>query len=119
MRPDEHDLGCIWDMRQACRDVVEVIRGCTLETLQSERVRQLALERAIEILGEAARGVSDAMRARYPDIEWEPIAKQRHVIAHDYGTIDHARLWRVTEEHIPALLEQLEAILTAEGGGTV
>ncbi len=115
MRPDVRDLGLVWDMRKACRDALQVVRDCTEESLQSDRVRQLALERAIEILGEAAREVSDAMRTRYPDIEWEPIAKQRHVIAHHYGSIEHARLWRLTQKQITAMLEQLDAILDTEG----
>ena len=39
------------------------------------------------------------------------IAGQRRVLAHDYGRIEHDRVWEVATVHIPALIAQLETLL--------
>ena len=68
-------------------------------------------ERQVEIIGEAARRLSDAFRQQHPEIPWFKIIGQRHVLAHDYGEIKHDRLWRVATVHVPALIEQIEPLL--------
>ncbi len=110
LSPD--DFAYLQDMLVYARTVGRLVQGKSLDDLLSDEVLKLALERAIEVIGEAARGVSDAGRASHPEIPWRPIMAQRHIIAHEYGEIVHAKLWRVATNHIPPLVEQLEGILT-------
>jgi uncharacterized protein with HEPN domain len=42
-----------------------------------------AVERQVEIIGEAARRVSDSFRQQHSEIPWSTIMGQRHVLAHD------------------------------------
>ena len=63
-----------------------------------------AVERQIEIIGEAARRVSKDFQEAHPEIPWRPIQAQRHVLAHEYGEIKHDRIWRVADVHIPELI---------------
>jgi uncharacterized protein with HEPN domain len=72
---------------------------------------QLAVERAIEIIGEAARNLTPAFRDAHPEIPWRPIIAQRHVLAHDYGDIKQDRIWRVVTVHVPDLISQLEPLV--------
>ena len=74
-------------------------------------MRQRAVERAVEIIGEAARQVSDDFRRAHPAISWRPIIAQRHVLAHEYGEIMQERIWRVATTHVPALIAQLEPLI--------
>jgi len=76
-----------------------------------DRKLQLAIERAIEIIGEAARHVSDAFKADHPEVPWRQIVAQRHVIAHEYGEIKQERLWLVATRDVPKLAEQLAPFL--------
>jgi uncharacterized protein with HEPN domain len=40
-------------------------------------------------------------------IPWRPIIAKRHVLAHDYGRIDHERIWEVATVHVPELIARL------------
>jgi uncharacterized protein with HEPN domain len=60
-----------------------------------------AVERHIEIIGEAAARVSRAFRAAHPDIPWRRIIAQRNILAHEYGEIDDALVWRVAIARLP------------------
>lgn len=62
-----------------------------------------AVERQIEIIGEAARRVSDDFRVAHPEIAWRPIIAQRHILAHEYGEIEDDLIWRVATIHVPEL----------------
>ncbi|MBM4370995.1 MAG: DUF86 domain-containing protein [Deltaproteobacteria bacterium] len=72
---------------------------------------QAAVERAIEIVGEAAGRVSETFRDEHPEVPWRGMIAQRNVLAHDYGQIVHERLWLVVTERLPELIQLLEPIL--------
>ncbi len=57
---------------------------------------------------------SDEFEAQHPEIAWQRIVAQRHVLAHEYGEILHDRLWGDATEHIPAPIESIERILPEE-----
>lgn len=78
---------------------------------------QLAVERCIEIIGEAARRLSDGFKASRPEIPWARIVGQRNVLAHEYREVQLERLWRVVREQLPALVASLEAELPPPPAG--
>jgi uncharacterized protein with HEPN domain len=80
---------------------------------EKNRMMQLAVEREVEIIGEAARKVSSAFKEAHPGIAWAGIVAQRHVLAHDYGTIRVDRMWALATHHIPVLIGQLEPLVPA------
>ena len=67
----------------------------------------------IEIIGEAARNVSDEVKRAHPEIPWRRIISQRNVLAHEYGEIKQERIWRVASEGIPVLIAQLEKLVSS------
>ena len=111
MRPEDRDAGYVWDMLDAARTVHEFTAGVTLDDYLRDRKLQLAVERAVEIIGEAARLVSPAFKAQHPEIPWQQIISQRNVLAHDYGEISQDRIWRVATEQIPELIGRLDPLL--------
>ncbi len=111
MLPEERDRALIADMLRYAREIESLTRGLTYDAFLGSRLHQLALERAIEIVGEAARFVSAATRNAHPAIPWDTVAKQRRVLAHDYDEIIPARIWKVAVVHIPALIVQLAPLL--------
>ena len=87
MRPEDRDPGYVWDMLDAARTIQDFTADVTLEAYLLDRKLQLAVERAIEIIGEAARLVSPTFKARHTEILWQQIVSQRNVLAHEYGEI--------------------------------
>lgn len=114
--PDHDDLAFVFDMLAASKAVVQFVSEKSLDDYISDLLLRSAVERQIEIIGEAARGVSAEFQATHAEIPWRPIIAQRHVLAHDYGEILDERIWRVAVEYIPPLIQQLESILSDNGG---
>ena len=119
MQPDEHDAGYLLDMLQHARGVAEAIRGRTLRDYLADENLRLAVERRIEIIGEAAGRVSSAFREAHPQIPWRKIIAQRNILAHEYGEVDDEILWRVATVSVPELVTLLEPLVPPPpvGGG--
>lgn len=111
MKPEERDAAYAWDMLNAARLARELLEGVSRKAYLRERMRQLALERALELLGEAARRVSAEFQSAHPKVDWRRIVGQRNVLAHEYGAIDQERLYRTGVENVPRLIAVLERIL--------
>ncbi|MHB8869388.1 MAG: HepT-like ribonuclease domain-containing protein [Thermoleophilia bacterium] len=108
MLPEERDAAYIWDMLEAARRACDYIGGLELEAYLGDDMIQAAVERVLGIVGEAARHVSASFRDAHPEIPWAQIIGQRNVLAHEYGSIDQARIWRLVVERVPELITQLE-----------
>ena len=85
MKPEDRDAAYLWDMLQSARDAHELLAGRSLDSYLQDRLRRLALERALELVGEAARRVTETFQSAHPDIEWRSIIGQRNILAHQYG----------------------------------
>lgn len=111
MATDKTDAGWLWDMMMAAQAVEQFVHGQTLPDYEADLMLRSAVERQIEIIGEAARHVSDDFQEAHPEISWKPIMAQRHVLAHDYGEIKHDLVWRVATVHIPELIKLLAPLV--------
>ena len=111
MDPLDPDAAYLRDMLTAAQDAQRFVASVTWEQYQQDRLRQLAVERSIEIIGEAARKVSEAFQAAHPEIPWGRIIAQRHVLDHEYGNIDHEKIWEVATVRLPELIAQLAPLI--------
>jgi uncharacterized protein with HEPN domain len=111
MRPDERDAGYLLDMIEHARGVVRALQGRTLDDYVRDEDLRLALERRIEIIGEAARRVSPEFQLAHPEIAWRKVIAQRHVLAHEYGEIQDDIMWRVATVSVPELISLLEPLM--------
>ena len=105
------DAAWLLDMLAAARAVQAFVADRTFEQYEQELFLRSAVERQIEIIGEAARGLSDAFKAAHAEIPWRSIMAQRHRLAHEYGEIDDRLIWTVATVHVPALIIQLEPLV--------
>ena len=115
MQPDEADAAHLWDMLEYAREAVRIASETDLSAYSRDRTLQLAMERALEIVGEAARKVSKEFRDTHPDIPWRRIIAHRHVLAHEYGDIRQERLWETATVHAPELIRFLERFVSESG----
>ena len=111
MPPEKVDAAYLWDMLDAAQTLMSITRGVDREAYLANRTLQLAAERCIEIIGEAARFVSEECRQAHPEVPWKKIVAQRHILAHHYGAIEHERLWRVVETHVPEMVRLLTPLI--------
>lgn len=111
MKPSERDAAYLWDMLDAARNTRELTRGRSFDRMMKDLRTRLALERSMELIGEAARRVSEKFRGEHGEIPWKGIIGLRNVIAHEYGELDPNRLYTVARDGVPELIRGLEKIV--------
>jgi len=116
MQPDERDAAYLWDMLEAAREAHAIVDGVSLDEYLVDTLRRRALERTIEILGEAARRVTPEFQSACSEIDWRGLIGQRNLLAHEYGRISDRLLYEAAVEHLPALLAVLERLIGSEPG---
>ena len=102
-RSDEKRLDDIRDMCSKVGSLVERGRSA----IEADEVLWLALERAIEIAGEAATQVSDETKAIFPEVAWKELSAVRVVLAHAYHRVDLDQLWEIAANDLPTVAQAL------------
>ena len=74
---------------------------------------QDATIRNLEIIGEAAKSLSETTRSRRPDIPWRQIAGMRDKLIHQYFGVNLELVWRTVEIEIPRLKQAVEELIRA------
>lgn len=108
MPPDVKNRARLWDMLDAARTAIEFTADLRFEQFLRDRKTRNAVERNLEIIGEAARCVTDETRTQYPNIPWKSIIGLRNVLTHEYGEIRYEILWSVVQDKLPLLIRQLK-----------
>ncbi len=98
-------------MLKFAREVLTFTQGRSYSDYENDIVLRRAVERATELIGEAATNISDSTRAAHPEIPWRKIVGQRNVLIHDYGDVDDDLVWNLVELEIPKLVATLERIV--------
>ncbi len=91
---------------------IEQYTGVGREAFMSDRMRQDAVIRKLEIIGEAVKHLSEAIKQRAPSTPWRKIAGMRDRLTHEYFGVDLGLVWTVAERELP-LLRAAVADLTA------
>ena len=98
-------------MRDAARAAIEFISGRTRPDLDKDRMLQFAVVRALEIIGEAAAGVSEEGRARAAQIPWRVIVSTRNRVIRGYFSMNTELIWNTVSVDLPVLISELDALL--------
>lgn len=99
------------DLLDAIEKIQNFIKGLDFEGFKKDDKTKFAVIRALEIIGEATKHISEEFRSKYPEVPWKDMAGMRDVLIHDYFGIDEETVWRTVEERIPQLRPSIEKIL--------
>jgi uncharacterized protein with HEPN domain len=81
------------------------------EAFGREALIQVWMLHYLQIIGEAARGLSEDFKRQHPEVQWDGIIGMRNVLVHRYFGIDKAVVWQVVQTGIP----DLKAIISPLG----
>lgn len=82
----------------------------SLEDLDKNETLKRALLRSLEIIGEAAKNVSNEFRNEHPEIRWREMAGLRDKLIHVYFGVDWNTVWDVIKTKIPELKNKLKKL---------
>ena len=91
------------DIAQSCEKILQFTEGLTQSDLAQDEKTYDAVVRNLEIIGEAAKHISEDLRKQLRDIEWRKVAGLRDMLAHVYFGIDDDILWDVIQNKVPQL----------------
>lgn len=112
MKKDERIyLGHIRDAMVWVLQYTEVDRSQFL----SDHKTQDAIIREFEIIGEAAKRISDEIRNKYPDIPWRKMAGLRDKSIHEYEGVNIMLYWELAKKEIPSLKARIDQVLKELG----
>ncbi len=104
------------DMLEFGTELVTFASGRDTERDDIERMRYLAIERLLELVGEAlgrAVRVEPGLATEIPDVS--DIRGMRHRLAHDYDGIKFEVVWDSAENDVPDLMRVITNILRERG----
>jgi len=84
----------------------------TLDALKKDERTLLAVVRALEVIGEAAKNIPQDFRDRHPSIPWRGMTGMRDKVSHEYFGVDAAVVWRTVREDLPPLRESIARALS-------
>ncbi|MBM9462399.1 DUF86 domain-containing protein [Aeromicrobium sp. YIM 150415] len=102
----------VWDAVESATAVRTFVAGRTESEFLSDLLLRSAVERQLEILGEALnrlRQIDPETATRIPDLR--RIIGMRNVIAHEYGTVDYEIVWSAVTTRVPELIGFLQSLL--------
>ena len=111
MPPEERDPAFLWDMREAAREIAELIAQTDEGSFPEAKLVRFSVERLILVLGEAAARVSDSYRLQHPELPWTTMQQARNLVAHTYGKKVAGSLYRLCREKVLPLSIQLGALV--------
>ena len=85
-------------------------KGYSFNAFNTDIKTQYAADRCFEIIGEAARNISEEFVLENPGIEWHKLIAFRNVLIHEYFRVDRNIQWNIITNTLPGLLTRLEEI---------
>ena len=107
MRLNEKDLSYLIDIVDCIMDINEFTESIEFYQFEKDKMRKLAVERQLEIIGQAANKISIETQKIIENIPWKNIIGLRNKLAHDYGEILAERIWKISKNSIQELLDNL------------
>jgi uncharacterized protein with HEPN domain len=80
------------------------------ETFDADEDIQIVLVHLIQVIGEAAAGLSDGFVTEHSEIPWRQIVAVRNRVVHGYFEVDLDILWDVAVVDVPRLADQMRVI---------
>jgi len=109
---DNRDEARLWHMLDAAQKAISFTQGHPRTDLDSDELLALAVVRLVEILGEAAKNVSQDLKDQTPQIAWRQMAGTRDRLSHAYFDVNLDIIWDIVTNDLPLLVPQLEILLS-------
>lgn len=94
----------------AAQRATAFIRERSRDDLDTDQMLSLSLVRLLEIIGEAARGVSSPFKEADPEVAWKKMAGLRDRLIHGYFDVNLDIVWETVTQDLPSLIASVEKV---------
>jgi len=103
----KEDLAFVEHILDSINAIEKFSKNLTKEKLISSRLKQSAIVREIEIIGEAVKNISLSLKNKHKEVEWKEIAATRDKMIHHYFGVDLNIVWSITKIDLPDLKKKM------------
>lgn len=97
------------DIVDSMGKILEYTEGIDYEEFTNTSMVFDAVIRNFEVIGEAAKSISDEIKENYPDIPWSDMVGMRNILIHSYFGIDYSIVWN-TIKMLPNYLKEVKKV---------
>jgi uncharacterized protein with HEPN domain len=95
------------DILAAATEIADIVSRGKNEFDRDVALRR-ALERCLEILGEAAKVLGDETRVAIPGVPWTEVIRLRDRLSHHYHRVEPDQLWVTADVDVPQMATAIE-----------
>jgi uncharacterized protein with HEPN domain len=113
------DADRVSDILEAIAKIRERITD-SIDAFQGDEMLQVWVIHHLQVIGEAARGVSQSLKDLHPEVPWPQIVALRNILVHEYFGLNMHQVWTMTQKNLPKLEEQVQGIrsrIAPDSGG--
>ena len=104
------DRARLLDIDEAVQRIMEKLPSTKEEFIRSDLLQVWVLYH-IQVIGEAANGISPEFQKQHLEIPWKDIIAMRHLLVHQYFGIDLDEIWNTAKQDLPKLQQEISRIL--------
>jgi uncharacterized protein with HEPN domain len=93
-------------IQQRIKLIRQHLRGITHSKFIKSDLHKAAVVRELEVIGEAAKMVSEETKQKFSQIPWNQIVGKRNRLIHEYFNVDDSIIWEVVNSQLPTSLNQ-------------
>jgi uncharacterized protein with HEPN domain len=94
-----------------CNDIVRYTDQVGKLGFLGNDVYQKATAMSLLNIGEHANALTRELWIEYSSVQWRKIVDLRNIVAHGYGELRMELVWNLSQNEVPALIEQLQHVL--------
>lgn len=103
----KNDQTYLQDILHAIEKIEEYVKEISYDDFIRDDMRQDAVIRQLEIIGEAANKLSDDFRNAHPDFPIKEAVRMRNFLIHGYDEVDIDIVWKTIQQDIPSIQKVL------------
>lgn len=113
MAPTKNPLVRLLHIRDEIAGVSATITGMDFESFDHSYSAVRTVERALQIISEAAKSLPDELIAQHGAVDWVRIRALGNFLRHEYHFVDHAQIWSIATEKLPELAPAVEEMIAS------
>lgn len=107
----QRDQVYLLDILESAKLALSYVGGKDKEVFFKDVQSQDSVIRRLEIIGEAARRISEKTKDAYPNLPWSEMIGMRNIMIHEYDDVDLSMVLETVKRDLPQLVEKIEKIL--------